>query len=161
LLIHGGYTRERYEYSRFRFLPVRYSDPYDDEWWALPLGGQPVWKRLLPQGSGPSLDGESIAYDSAHNRMLIQGGRSGFGQYNTSTWGLNLEPDLRWEYLLTSGDPATAREDASSLYDPIGDRLVVFGGDGFVSRKNDVWTLEFSNGSSPAAWIVLSLESGP
>ena len=135
----------------------------EDEWWSLSLSGESVWRQLHPQGSAPpSLRGESIAYDSAHRRLLVQGGMSGFfGHYNVSTWGLNLEPELRWEYLLTSGDPATARAYGNSVYDPVGDRLVVFGGDGLVGRKNDVWALEFSNGPAAAAWLVRSsVENG-
>lgn len=159
MLILGGYL-DRQDSFPFRSGP---SQDTASSLWALQLDGLPEWKALEPEGSIPSLYGQTLVYDSVHSRMLLHGGRTDYGgQYSISTWGLNLEPELRWEYLITSGDPATGSIGGSAAYDPAGDRLVVFGGDGITGYKNDLWTLDFSpeGAARRPAWIVSASNEG-
>ena len=53
---------------------------------------------------------------------------------------------------LPSGTPPSARDGHTAIYDPVRDRMVVFGGDDGALR-NDVWALTLSG--SPA-WSALA-----
>jgi hypothetical protein len=47
--------------------------------------------------------------------------------------------DGTWLKLLPGGTPPTGRIDHTAIYDPVGNRMVVFGGLGGSGMLNDVW----------------------
>src|SRR5438552_16460997 len=66
------------------------------------------------------------------------------------TWMLDFTPTPAWQKLDVPVHPS-ARSSASMVYDPVGQRVLLFGGyDG--SYQNDVWVLTL--GASPA-WTQL------
>ena len=88
--------------------------------------------------------------------MLVFGGGpwfSGFGPYN-DLWALNLSGTPTWQ-LLTTTSPPPGRQGHTMIYDPIPDRVVIFGGaiqNGYV--QNDAWVAQLSGGL-PYRWVHL------
>ena len=119
---------------------------------ALSLAGSPAWSALAPAGALPSARSEHTAiYDPVRDRMVVFGGNAGSG-YCNDVWELSLEGSPAWSALAPAGTLPSARAEHTAIYDPVRDRMVVFGGyDGSV--RNDVWALSLSG--SPA-WSALA-----
>lgn len=112
--------------------------------WALALAGTPAWTKLQPAGTPPSgRRWHSAVYDPLRDRMLVFGGFSG-DLYLNDVWALSLSGTPTWTELTPAGTPPYPRYRQSAIYDPVRDRLVIFGGwfsgDGF----NDTWALSLS-----------------
>ncbi len=127
---------------------------YRNDVWALTLSGNPAWSALTPSGSPPvgRLSHNAI-YDPLRDRMVVFGGASN-GSYHNDVWALTLSGTPAWSPLTPSGTPPTGRSGHAAIYDPVRDRMVVFGGAvGSSSYRNDVWALTLSG--SPA-WSALT-----
>src|SRR5439155_1672447 len=60
-------------------------------------------------------------------------------------WALSLTGSPAWTQLTPAGSPPSARDYHAAIYDPVRDRIVIFGGyDG--SYVNDVWVLSLAGG---------------
>lgn len=124
--------------------------------WALPLFGAGAWMNLTPSGSPPARSDYSAIVDPVRQRMIVFGGYAPGGCSN-DTWSLDLAGSAGWSPLVTLGTPPPARVDHAAIYDPAGDRMIVFGGE-CVSRLNDVWQLTFS---ATPTWSQLSPSGTP
>lgn len=112
-----------------------------DETWALSLGGTPAWTNLAP-GSRPSgRKAMATVYDPVRRRFLIFGGYAG-SDYTNEVWALPLEGDPEWVLLAPAGTRPSNRMFTLAIYDPLRDRIVVFGG--HPTELNDVWELTLS-----------------
>ncbi len=121
--------------------------------WTLGLGGASGWTQLLPADStGPARDGHVAIVDPVRDRLVIFGGtyancdtcRSG------ETWALSLSGPARWTMIAAAGAGPSPRTDASAVYDPWLDLMVVFGGWGAGSSlvaKDDAWSFRFGDGT--------------
>jgi len=119
--------------------------------WALSLSGTPTWTDITPVVSGPTARGEHTAiYDPVRSRMVVYGGTSGL--FLNDIWALSLTGTPAWSQISPpSAGPLRAAHTA--VYDPVGDRMVIFGGGDFgSSARNDVWALSLA---SPA-WTQLA-----
>jgi len=116
---------------------------YNDVW-ALSLMGAPTWSQVVPVGAPPSeRNGQAAVFDALRGRMLV------FGGYDSSrrndTWSLSLSGTPEWSLLTPDGTPPTPRLGQASIYDPVRDRLVIFGGSGpEYTSLNDLWELNLS-----------------
>src|SRR5204863_1309331 len=113
--------------------------------WAMSLAPSPAWTPLAPTGTKPAArHGHTTIYDPVRDRLVVFGGRDVIGLRN-DVWELSLSGAPAWTQLAPSGTPPTARGDASAIYDPVRDRMIVFGGfDGKPGWDGDVWELTFS-----------------
>ncbi|MGH7731460.1 MAG: Kelch repeat-containing protein, partial [Candidatus Eiseniibacteriota bacterium] len=128
--------------------------------WALGLGPSPAW-TLLPAGGAPARAGHSAIYDASRDRMLVFGGSNG-AALSSDLWALPLGGSPAWSLLPVSGPPPSPRRDHSAVYDPVRDRMLVFGGmggSGGSSELNDCWALEL--GSSTPTWLPLAPAGAP
>jgi len=128
--------------------------------WALSMGGDPVWTRLEPSGAPPEPRiGYRAVFDSARDRILLFGG-DGDGSYLNDVWALTLGSSPAWTELTASGALPSARSEPAATYDPVRDRLLVFGGYPSSSGTwmNDTW--ELSLGGEPA-WKEIAPEGTP
>jgi len=113
--------------------------------WSLPLSGDPAWAKLRTDGSMPSARySHSAIHDPVRNRMVIFGGFDGTRRNDVRALLLTETPT--WTEIVPSIGPApTGRQWHSAIYDPVRDRMVVFGGlDPSGVFRNDVWTLSLS-----------------
>jgi hypothetical protein len=119
-----------------------YSSHFNDLW-QFTVSGTPAWTQLAPAGTPPSpRSGAKLVYDSSRDRLLLFGGTSNAG-YQNDVWALSLAGTPTWTQVTTSGTPAPPRTSHAMIYDPVRDRLVIFGG--IQSGPwNDLWTLSLS-----------------
>jgi hypothetical protein len=124
--------------------------------WALSLGGSPSWSQVA--GPPRKRTGHTTIYDPIRNRLILFGGACAAGYTNglplNDTWAFSLDGTMRWDLISPIGTPPEGRSGHTAIYDPIRDRMIVFGG-----RTTDqaVWALSF--GGTPA-WTQLAAQ-GP
>ena len=112
--------------------------------WALSLPGTPAWTHLLPTGTPPTIrQASSTIYDPVRDRMLVFGGADDNVSFN-EVWALSLPGTPAWTKLAPTGTLPPGRELQSAIYDPLRDRMVVFGGLGDVDVLNDTWALSLA-----------------
>jgi hypothetical protein len=128
------------------------SPQYFNDVWVLSnangLGGNPVWTQLTPSGGPSARQGATAAYDPNSNRMIV------FGGYNnlpfSEVWVLSNANGTGgtpvWTQLAPGGTIPPPRDFQSTVYDPVSNRMVVFGGIDVGQLLNDTWTLSFANG---------------
>ena len=98
-------------------LPYELSDTWD---W----NGQ-VWTQLFPQHVPPARYGYVMVYDSARQRIVMFGGRTANNTKDLNdTW---VFKNGDWTQIDTPNSPG-GRVLAGGAYDPLRDRVVVFGG---------------------------------
>jgi hypothetical protein len=118
--------------------------------WSLALTGPPVWSPIVPGGATPPTRfGHSAIYDPVRDRMVVFGGVA--GSPRNDTWVLDLSGAPAWSLLDPPGLRPAARALHSALYDPVRDRMVVFGGNDGSGYRNDVWSLGFAG---TPAWTM-------
>src|SRR5262249_23742542 len=109
-------------------------------------------------GPAPSqrLDHTTV-YDTAGARLILFGGLDNFGAFN-DVWVLPRSTSV-WGLLSTQGTPPTPRWGHSAIYDPLRNRMLVFGGFATLIGHplNDLW--ELSLGATPT-WKFL-ITGGP
>src|SRR5438034_9927579 len=119
--------------------------------WALPLSGEPTWARLAPTGVLPTgLIYHSAIYDPVRDRMIVFGGFAVTAR--SEVWALELSGSPAWHQLSPSGTPPPARQQHTAIYDPLRDRMIVFGGTN-GSPLGDVWALDLADSTS---WTQLT-----
>ncbi len=134
-----------------------YAGGYSDAVWVLSFVGNGAWSELTPVGTPPPARGFHTAiFDPVRDRMLVFGGNSASG-YHNDVWALSLAGSPAWSELTPAGTPPSARYEHSAIYDPVRDRMVVFGGDA-AGFQNDLWSLSLAG--SPA-WSELAPSSRP
>jgi hypothetical protein len=127
---------------------------FKNDVWALSLSPTIVWQRIggdLPCGER---EWASAIDDPVRDRMIIYGGY-GFGDRSLA-WALSLGDPMNWIPLGASGPIPATRDQHAAVYDPVGDRMLLFGGrpsELTSSYLNDVWGL--SLGSFPG-WVELA-----
>src|SRR5688572_468379 len=116
--------------------------------WQLDLKGQPVWSTVPTSGTEPPGSyGMTSIFDAKRNRMVVFGGSTSadyFGVHN-NVWELDLQADTpQWRQLNPTGTLPAARRSLTSVFDPVRDRMVIFGGwdgqsDDPSSFLSDTW----------------------
>jgi uncharacterized repeat protein (TIGR02543 family) len=126
--------------------------------WVKPLSDDSAWVRLDALGEPPEgRFSSSAVHDPVRNRLIVFGGRAPSGVKN-DVWAINLDGTPTWTQLQPTGALPVTRFGASVVYDPRGDRMIVFGGNATVSTRNDTWAL---NLSGQPAWVQLNPQNPP
>src|SRR5207244_5837990 len=116
------------------------------------------WTPLAAAGTPPSgRSGGASIYDPVRDRLIVFGGNSSSGRMN-DLWQLSLSGTPTWTQLTPTGTPPSARFGSLAIYDPVRDRLVLFGGDDGAAR-DDVFALSLSG--TPTWTQLLVLNSPP
>ena len=134
------------------FGGIHYKYPTDSAYndvWAFSLGAMPGWTRLTPAGTPPAPRAFHTAImDPVRDRMIVHGGNcySPIGWYLTDdVWQLSLSGTPTWSAITTGGsnNPWPAMRERA-VYDPVGDRMWVHGGDDIWTTREFVWNLPLS-----------------
>jgi hypothetical protein len=157
LSARGGHA-SLYDPANQRMI-VYGGDSLDPAVWALslptPLTGA-AWSSPTPGGTIPGArDQPSAVYDAANQRMIVFGGQTLAGPVN-EVWSLSLPttgPPV-WSQLFPTGTAPTPRSGHSAIYDPINQRMIVFGGTLASNNTNETWELTLPVGGTPA-WSPL------
>jgi hypothetical protein len=102
--------------------------------------------------------GHSLVHDPVRDRLVIFGGAfqfnrgyQSFAYVSDETWIRPADLSRPWERLVTSGPTPTRRWCHGAVFDPAGDRMIVFGG--YPGAMGDVWQLDFA--ADPPQWSEL------
>jgi galactose oxidase-like protein len=130
--------------------------------WSLSVAPGSTWQPISTAGTTPTPRASHVAiYDSIHDRLIIYGGQlpgpTGGWDVLNDTWQLTLSGTPTWSLLTPTNAPSL--QGASAIYDPVRQRMLVFGGiDEIGVRRNGVWALSLSQ---PATWQLLLSGVGP
>lgn len=126
--------------------------------WSLALSGTPQWSLLATTGTLDRAVGHTAVYDSAYHRVVVFGGGDpGFPAITVRALQLTGTP--QWVGLSPMAPWPPPRTNASAVYDPAGQRMIVFGGHSYAEGYlNDAWILTL--GESPA-WSAVSATGTP
>lgn len=113
--------------------------------WALSLDATPTWSPVTTTNS-PSGTLTGVALDSLRHR-LVAITQVGAGADTLVGWELPLDGVSTWSRLNPITPPPASRSGHSTIFDPLRDRLVLFGGSSPASPDgmNDVWGLGFDH----------------
>ena len=119
-----------------------------DVMWAmsLPASGPIDWQRIPIPGPHPDYRFQfSAAYDPRRDRVLLFGGRhedltTDVDAVENDVWALSLTGAPAWTQVQVDSTPPPPRSNGTFTYDPVRDRMIVFGGlsDGYNA---DTWSL--------------------
>jgi hypothetical protein len=125
--------------------------------WQLPLSNPVAWTALPATGTPAAIPAyASAAYDPIRNRLLVFDGSSVSG--GGKLWALSLSGTPAWTQLFPAGASPASRYGASCIYDPVRDRLLIYGGQYTASFspppvRDDVWQVTLSG---TLAWNQLA-----
>jgi len=131
------------------------------ETWALSLSGATSWARLY-ESSHRSL--HSAIYDAPRDRMLLHAWQDcqdpGIDNYVLT---LDLAGAAGWSVVGTSGTLPASRLRHTMVYDPLRDRMLIFGGQlgGTGSFTNEVWELSLSGTPTWSPLVVSGTPPAP
>jgi hypothetical protein len=126
---------------------------FSNELWALSLSGEPAWSQITTAGEAPQPRADhSAIYDAANDRMVVYGGVC-TSDYLGDVWALALSAQPTWTRLTPLGASPGVRFEHSAIYDPVRERMVIFGGLRYMYFLGDTWAL--SLGTDPV-WTQIT-----
>ena len=158
---NGGYGMTSvYDASQDRMLIFggSTSDDYygaTNDVWELKLRGNPTWTLLNPTGVRPAArrNGGAI-FDPLRNRMVIYAGAiamPGAETFFSDAWALDFNSDPpAWTELHPGGTLPSVRDNMPAAYDPLSDRMIVYGGYSGSVFLSDTEFLSWGGTSSEA-----------
>jgi Galactose oxidase, central domain len=135
--------------------------------------GTPDWTTVIPDGAPGSPAARTFStgvYDQANSRMIVFGGCSFSGGFCTNflndVWVLTNANGVAgaptWEQLTPAGAPPAPRWAQGAAYDPVNNRMIIYGGDNQSVVFSDTWVLSNANGlGGTPTWTQLSPAGGP
>jgi hypothetical protein len=118
--------------------------------WQFTLGSG--WNQILPAGTPPSpRDAAGLIYDPVRDRLLVVCGNG--DSPPTDVVALSLSGTPTWSPLTASGTPPPGLFEFSVIYDPVRDRVILFGGYEGTTLRNDTWSLSLTG---TPTWTKLS-----
>lgn len=133
MIVHGGYSMDGSLYS-------------------ISLNGDPEWDPLPATGISAAAQQHQMVCDPVRDRMILIGGTASL----TSIPVVDLNPALAWSTIAPTGTPPPADLiRPTAIYDPVRDRILMFGGytSSPAGTRDELWELSLSG--SPA-WTLLS-----
>lgn len=116
------------------------------------------WTLITRPGPVPvARRGHTMIYDEPRDRLVVFGGQTSVGTRFNDVWVLPLHPDSSWRLLNPTGTAPSTRYDHSAIYDPVDQRMVVFGGQG-TTLLNDVWALSLTG---TPTWTQITVPGAP
>jgi len=131
--------------------------PFGDLWIlsnANGSGGTPVWTQVFAVGDLPSpRSGHTATYDVVNNIMTVYGGFDGTNVIG-EVWMLSGANGQTGTAVWAQGMTGQPRRFASSMYDPVSNEMITFGGASSggstsLTPEADVYTLSDANGLPP------------
>ena len=99
-----------------------------------------TWTELSPLGTQPyARNAHAAVYAPSNGLVIMFGGvLSGHATFLNDTWAYDPSANT-WTKLAPSGTLPSERHDQAMVYDPSGNRMIMFGGVTSSSRLNDTW----------------------
>ena len=131
----------------------RHLGDFFNDVWAFDLDGN-TWSRFSPETRPASRYGTAAVFDLRRGRLVSFAGFTDLGRFD-DTWAFDPAASV-WTEISTDPRPL-ARCLHTAAYDPVGYRMLMFGGQGGGNALNDLWSLDLDTG----AWSDITPESGP
>lgn len=128
--------------------------------WVRSLAGRALWTRLDVAGPlPPAHAAHAAAYDPIRQRMIVYGNFAPDGTLG-GVWALSLSGTPAWTRLDTGARGPGDRSGTRMVYDPLNDRMLVFGGYSWSadSLENEVWALSLTR---TPRWVLLAPSGTP
>lgn len=125
------------------------------------IGWQATWLWSVTFNLTPPVSNHTAVWDDRRSRMLIFGGLDGT---MANTNALSCMQDTlgfgwSWPTITATGTPPSPRHGMASIYDPAGDRMLIFGGaTNSLLTTNDLFQLTLD---PTPHWTQLSLPGAP
>jgi hypothetical protein len=141
-----------------------YGEPVQSTW-SYGFSGRKGWSNTFFTGIcdnyTPALTRHAAAWDQKRRRMLVFGGLD--AAYNRQNGVYAMQDTLGgyycWRQITAAGTPPTGRYGTAAVYDPVGDRLLVFGGSDVSGYPcNDLWQLSLTG---TPTWSEITAPGGP
>jgi hypothetical protein len=114
--------------------------------------GSLTWARLSPSAHPAARYYAAMAYDDAHDELVLFGGYSeGLGGFLSDTWTWN---GSNWHQETPAHVPPH-RDAAAMAYDESSDRLILYGGYNGLGYRQDMWAWDGSD------WADITPETVP
>lgn len=133
--------------------------------WSYSLGGPKGWYNTFFTGlcgnDTPALSRHAAAWDQKRRRLLVFGGLDAVYNRQNTVYAMDYLPGGYncWSRLATVGTPPTGRYGTAAIYDPVGDRLLVFGGSDVSGYPcDDLWQLSLAG---TPTWTRITSPGGP
>lgn len=113
-----------------------------------------TWTQVHPAHNPGPLCAHAMAYDAAHDQVVLFGGWDQSGNWLNGTW---IWDGNDWRQLHPATNPP-GRAYTSMLYNPISGKVFMFGGNGYTSDWNqidDTWEWDGTN------WTQLPTPTAP
>jgi galactose oxidase-like protein len=124
----------------------------------LSLANPQQWSPIIAVGPPPLVrDAHSAIYDPVRARMIVFGGRQ-YSRVFADTWMLSLDDAPRWTRTDSVAAAPPPRYAHNAIYDPVGDRMIIFGGTASAGYYGDLWQLSLAGIPS---WTPLPAGPGP
>ncbi len=123
-----------------------------DETW---IGGTGGWTQVTTSTQPPALRFAAMAFDSAHGREVLFGGRDSSNGDDAATWAFNLANDAWLELSPGGGSDPPGRMGAGLAYEPNSSGGVVwlYGGQQGGTSFDDLWRFDCTAGdATDCAW---------
>ena len=139
-----------YDPIRDRLLMIGSTGARPVEVWSVGLAGTPAWQKLSTSGDPHARYGQSAIYDPVQDRIVMFGGIDWMTYpqvFMSETWSMSLVSSV-WTQVATMGPTPHGREGHGVIYDPQGQRMLLFGGhyeDATRHFLNDLWELRLGD----------------
>jgi N-acetylneuraminic acid mutarotase len=115
-----------------------------------------VWTVLATSGDTPAPRGYfAMAYDPTTESTILFGGSAGDTKFG-DTWAFDLTSKT-WTKMANAGSSPPARDYCQMVYDPVGNKILLFGGAGDSGDLNDLWAFDVTTDS----WTKLKPSGTP
>lgn len=116
-----------------------------------------LWTQRTNVGSPGLIEGAAMAFDEHQGVTLLFGGDKhllgqALGLVSNELWQYN---GTLWQQVTVTGPQPQPRSGHSMVYDPVDERVLMFGGDGGGVMLADLWAFEFS-GTAAGSWVQLA-----
>lgn len=123
--------------------------------WSLELGARPAWKAMEPERLPPTQGRYGLVLDPVTDAIYTVGGPNSAGPI-ADLWRLSAGNPYDWMALAPAGSSPGARGHHTTTLDPVGRRILLFGGWGPGNQVfNDLWEIPLDGAPS---WNALRPE---
>jgi len=112
--------------------------PTNELWTFAP--GTGTWTNATPTVSPSITCYFSMTFDSTRNHLILFGGLVGYEVWSNATWVYDVRAG-QWTNVTPVASPS-ARDGAAMAYDPVTDKVLLFGGENGSGMLGDSWTLD-------------------
>ncbi len=117
-----------------------YGIGYRNDTWAYDYNAD-TWTNMNPSVAPIGRGEHSMAYDSESDRVILFGGYNFGSRFDTWAYDYNANT---WTEMSTLGNPPPTSGGPGMAYDSESDRIIIFGGAGFSSARNETWAYDYN-----------------